>query len=190
MMGFAHKKNAKRTLENNFTKDEDYKTTVLPREHGKFTEETIMLNVDTFKNMCMMVKSDKAKQIRRYYIKLENIYNQIIKEEIGEKEKLLEEKDELLQEQQKKIELLENKPKTHGFLTRRHGFVYIIKERSKNGHYKIGMAYNVDKRLRNLNTGSSEKTLSIYHEIETYDCELLEKTVHSILQPFNICGRK
>ena len=25
MIGFAHKKNAKRTLENNFTKDEDYK---------------------------------------------------------------------------------------------------------------------------------------------------------------------
>jgi phage anti-repressor protein len=34
----------------------------------------IMLNVDTFKNLCMLVKSDKAKEIRKYYVKLENIY--------------------------------------------------------------------------------------------------------------------
>ena len=39
MMGFAHKKNAKRTLENNFTKDDDYKITVLPKEQGKFATE-------------------------------------------------------------------------------------------------------------------------------------------------------
>ena len=46
MIGFAHKKNAKRTLENNFTKDEDYKITVLPSEHGQFATETIMLNIN------------------------------------------------------------------------------------------------------------------------------------------------
>ena len=183
MIGFANKGNAKRTLDNNFTKDEDYKITILPSEKGQIAREDIMLNVDTFKNLCMLAKTDKGKEIRKYYVKLENIYNQIIKEEI-------EEKNELLQEQQKKIELLENKPKTHGFLARRHGYVYMITDRSKLGHYKIGMTYNVDKRLRNLNTSSSGKSLSVYHEIETYDCELLEKTLHSILQPFNICGRR
>ena len=191
MIGFAHKKNAKRTLENNFTKDEDYKTLLLPTEQQNQTDETrgghnkedIMLNIDTFKNLCMLAKTKRGKEIRKYYVKMENIYNQIIKEEI-------EEKNELLQEQQKKIELLEHKPKTHGFLARRHGYVYMIKDRAKSGHYKIGMTYNVDKRLRNLNTSSSEKSLSIYHEIETYDCELLEKTLHSILQPFNIVGRR
>jgi phage anti-repressor protein len=183
MIGFANKGNAKRTLDNNFTKDEDYKITILPSEKGQIAREDIMLNVDTFKNLCMLAKTDKGKEIRKYYVKLENIYNQIIKEEI-------EEKNELLREQQKKIELLENKPKTHGFLARRHGYVYMITDRSKLGHYKIGMTYNVDKRLKNLNTSSSEKSLHVYHEIETYDCELLEKTLHSILQPFNICGRR
>ena len=40
IVGFAHKKNAKRTLENNFTKDEDYKIIKLPREQkqGSFWE--------------------------------------------------------------------------------------------------------------------------------------------------------
>uniref|UniRef100_A0A6C0H6Q8 Uncharacterized protein n=1 Tax=viral metagenome TaxID=1070528 RepID=A0A6C0H6Q8_9ZZZZ len=32
LIGFANKGNAKRTLENNFTKDEDYKLIILPRE--------------------------------------------------------------------------------------------------------------------------------------------------------------
>jgi hypothetical protein len=50
LIGFSHKKNAKRTLENNFIKDEDYKISLLPREkryHTKGGEnnEIIMLNV-------------------------------------------------------------------------------------------------------------------------------------------------
>jgi phage anti-repressor protein len=187
MVGFANKGNAMKTIKSNFTEGEDYKVALFRMEkrknEGGFNKEEVMLNIDTFKNLCMLAKTKKGKEIRKYYVKMENIYNQIIKEEI-------EEKNELLQEQQKKIELLEHKPKTHGFLARRHGYVYMIKDRAKLGHYKIGMTYNVDKRLRNLNTSSSEKSLSIYHEIETYDCELLEKTLHSILQPFNIVGRR
>ncbi|NDA64065.1 MAG: hypothetical protein EBX50_18870, partial [Chitinophagia bacterium] len=79
LIGFSHKKNAKRTLENNFIKDEDYKillhdelsseTISLPREQNKLEtrgrkEEVIMLNADTFKNMCMITKTEKAKKIR------------------------------------------------------------------------------------------------------------------------------
>ena len=57
-MGFAHKKNAKRTLVNNFITDVDYKLVLLPREQnlkkknlGGRPEEQILLNVDTFKNL-------------------------------------------------------------------------------------------------------------------------------------------
>ena len=107
MIGFANKENAKRTLKNNFTKDEDYKTvlvrmdenhkTLLVRKdeqkhtdetRGGHNQENVMLNVDTFKNLCMLAKTDKGKQIRKYYVKLENIYNQIIKEKIESKDKL------------------------------------------------------------------------------------------------------
>jgi phage anti-repressor protein len=97
LVGFAHKKNAKRTLENNFTKDEDYKITVLPSEQGKFATEEIMLNVDTFKNMCMLVKTEKSKEIRKYYVKLENIYNGIVKKEIENTQILLQQKETQLQ---------------------------------------------------------------------------------------------
>lgn len=93
MIGFAHKKNAKRTLENNFVNGEDFKNRVLPKEQsswGGSGGEEIMLNIDTFKNLCMMAKTDKGKQIRKYYVKLENLYNKLIKEEIEEQKRLQE----------------------------------------------------------------------------------------------------
>ncbi len=100
---FANKQNAKRTLVNNFTKDEDYKillipkdeqknadeevlipkdenlnankTILIPKDRNKITVETrgrpkeqIMMNIDTFKSLCMLVKTDKGKEIRKYYV--------------------------------------------------------------------------------------------------------------------------
>ena len=76
IIGFAHHKNARRILENNFTINEDYTV----RIYGK---EIVMLNITTFKNICLTAKTDKAKKIKKYYIKLENIYNNIIKKQIG-----------------------------------------------------------------------------------------------------------
>ena len=100
MIGFANKGNAKRTLENNFTKDEDYKSSFLPtekREIGGSLNEQIMLNVDTFKSLCMLAKTDKGKEIRKYYVKLENIYNELMKEEIQEQQNKLQNTQNQLQ---------------------------------------------------------------------------------------------
>lgn len=52
-----------------------------------------MLNVDTFKNLCMVAKTAKGKEIRKYYVQLENIHNKIIKQEIEQQKRLLQEKD-------------------------------------------------------------------------------------------------
>jgi hypothetical protein len=57
MIGFANKGNAMKTIKSNFTLDEDYKTSLLPKEKsswGGSGSEQIMLNVDTFKNLCMI----------------------------------------------------------------------------------------------------------------------------------------
>lgn len=55
MIGFANK--------GNFIKDEDYKVLILPREKTQNAgrcEEDIMLNTDTFKNLCMLAKTEKV----------------------------------------------------------------------------------------------------------------------------------
>ena len=197
MIGFANKGNAMKTIKSNFTEGEDYKTVFFRIEKnpniknlGGRPREKIMLNVDTFKNLCMLAKTDRGKSIRRYYVKLENVYNEFIKQEINEQKQITENQQQKLIEQQQRIELLEHKPNTHGFNSRRAGYVYMINDRSKPGHYKIGMSYDVDKRLSKLNTASSEATLRVFHEVKTYDCETLENIIHKILQPFNIPRRR
>jgi phage anti-repressor protein len=163
MIGFANKGNAKRTLENNFTKDEDYKIISIKNNVEKqllrteklggsgILQEDIMLNIDTFKSLCMLAKTDKGKEIRKYYVKLENIYNQLIKEEIEEKNQQLEEKEQLLIEQEKLINDLELKPETEGFSSRVPGEIYCIRDTTKSGHMKIGIADKTITRVGQLN---------------------------------------
>jgi hypothetical protein len=81
MIGFANKENAKRTLKNNFIEGEDYKKllvrtdeqVILYKENpinsknlggAGLNKEDVFLNIDTFKNLCMLVKTKKGKEIR------------------------------------------------------------------------------------------------------------------------------
>jgi hypothetical protein len=64
MIGFANKGNAMKTIKSNFILDEDYKIIIFRTEKnlnskdlGGRPEETVMLNIDTFKNLCMIAKT-------------------------------------------------------------------------------------------------------------------------------------
>jgi hypothetical protein len=63
MIGFANKGNAMKTIKSNFILDEDYKIIIFRTEKNKSSEtrgrkeETVMLNIDTFKNLCMIAKT-------------------------------------------------------------------------------------------------------------------------------------
>ena len=193
MIGFANKGNAMKTIKSNFILDEDYKTSLLPKEKsswGGSGSEQIMLNVDTFKSLCMLAKTDKGKEIRKYYVKLENIYNQLIKEEIEEKEQLLIEQETQLQENAKLINDLELKPETEGFSSRVPGEIYCIRDTTKSGHMKIGIADKTITRVDQLNVGSSTHSLKLYTKFETFDRILAEKLIHHSLHPFRIKNRK
>jgi len=61
-LGFANKGNAMKTIKSNFTKELDYKIILIPREKKQNAgrpEEQIMLNIDTYKILCMLVKTVK-----------------------------------------------------------------------------------------------------------------------------------
>ena len=193
--GFARKGFAKTLLVKHFTNDIDYKIHKAASEVTEagpctrnlggagLNKETILMTINTFKKFCLKAGTKKADEIHDYYIKLEELMQDTLKEESEELRTQLLEKD-------KKIELLEHKPHTYGFDCWKKGHIYLINDILKPGHYKIGMATDPEKRVRNLNTGSSERSLKLYYEIETYDIELCERTIQSILQPFNIKGSK
>ena len=189
MIGFANKGNAMKTIKSNFTEGEDYKTLLFRRDEQKKDEnrgghnkEDIMLNVDTFKNLCMLAKTDRGKAIRKYYVKLENVYNEIIIEE-------MEQNKRQLQEQQRTIKRLENKPETEGFV-KTPGYIYLASDKDKLGHYKIGLSNDPNKRIISLNCGSSTNSVEIVKTYKSKDTVLSEKVIHSVLNAHRIRKQK
>jgi hypothetical protein len=189
-IGFSNKANGKRLLKQHFTENRDYKLIFIRTDENKTLlirtdeqknkdnrgrkEETIMLNINTFKKLCLKSNTDNADKIHDYYIKLEMVYNELMKEQ--------------LEEQQKKIQLLENKPETEGFCYK-NGYIYLIKDESSIGSYKIGLCDNPDKRLTTLNIGSSQKTLEFVGVFKCNNTKSAEKIIHVILDPFKIKKR-
>ena len=97
---FTQKANAKRLLEKHFTEQTDYKKQDLSGIKTNLDEkaallsggaafrnlggsgqnkETILLTVDCFKNFCMIASTPKARTIRYYYVKMENIMHEYYK---------------------------------------------------------------------------------------------------------------
>ena len=121
-LGFYQKYNAKCLLEKQFKINIDYKhlnncqikTNVEIFAHepsgtkkdprGGHNKEKIMLNIDTFKKMCLKAGTKKADEIHDYFIKLELILQEILHEESNElKHQLLQLEDKKKQEYETKL---------------------------------------------------------------------------------------
>lgn len=89
-LGFNKKFNAQRMLEKQFVVDKDYKCLLLPNEEqkkdgrGGHNKNTIMMNINTFKLLCLKAGTKKADQIHEYFIKLEEIMHELVQEESDE----------------------------------------------------------------------------------------------------------
>jgi phage anti-repressor protein len=169
MIGFANKGNAMKTIKSNFTLGDDYKLIIIPREKKQNvgrSEHSIMLNVDTFKNLCMLAKTEKGKEIRRYYVTLENITDNIMKEEIQHNNRLLEDNEET-----KKLE-------KHQFLIEKFKYkkcIYIADV--GKGLRKIGSTKNIETRLLGL--------VQVYGEcffLDIFECDNFREIEESILK--------
>lgn len=179
-IGFANKANAKRTLKNNFAQDEDYKVVVIPRDEnlndkGGRPEEDIMLNIDTFKNLCMLAKTQKGKEIRKYYTKLENIFNDIVNEQQIEYESKLKITQQMLDEKEKNIENLQKKPP----LTLYIGHNPLIKNQ-----YKVGITE--DAYVREESHKSSNPNFQLVFRYESENAKSIESMVKLLMKPFKV----
>jgi phage anti-repressor protein len=64
------KSNIKRTLVKKFSKNIDYSIEKIEVGRGK-PKENILLKSSTFKKLCMMLNNKKAKEVREYFMKVE-----------------------------------------------------------------------------------------------------------------------
>jgi len=98
-LGFTQKVKAKSLLERHFELDRDYINLIsnsvkqAGNSHGGHNKEIFMLNVKTFKLLCIKAGTQKAGEIHEYFIKLEEILHEVIREESDELKKQLEQKD-------------------------------------------------------------------------------------------------
>ena len=157
-LGFSQKIKAKQMLEKNFTIDKDYKLLLYQQvkqssnTKGGHNKETFMLNIETFKKYCLKAGTKKADEIHDYYIKLENVLQEIIKEESDElKQQLIQQQTDFQQIEYIKKQEYETKLEKQKIMEREKillneyatigAIFYIIKIKSfDNGQYivKVG----------------------------------------------------
>lgn len=115
-LGFSTKQKALFLLEKNFENNKDYKKMLNQlvkqeceeKKHGGHNKEIYMLNIKTFKLICIKADTKKASEIHDYYMKLEETLQEIVEEESNELKLQLENKDKQLKEKDEENKLLTN----------------------------------------------------------------------------------
>ena len=113
-LGFNKKYNATTCLEKYFKLDNDYKI-FAPDASGAKTKgsgghniQKYYLNVKTFKSLCLKAGTKKADEIHEYYIKLEELIQEVLEEEATEMKNKLLIKDNELNEKEELISQKDN----------------------------------------------------------------------------------
>ena len=102
-LGFNQKYNAKYMIEKNFIINKDYKifapepSGAKKEGRGGHNKEIIMLNIKTFKSLCLKAGTKKADEIHDYYMKLEEIIQETVNEECSEIKLQLEQNKSVLE---------------------------------------------------------------------------------------------
>ena len=176
-LGFTRKDNAKTVLERHFIKDVNYQIkNIFPAIAGKGRpSEKIMLNIKTFKKMCLKANTSKANEIHEYYIKLEETLHEVIDEEsnelrlqLEEKENIIEAKENIIEETSKKLEAKETiieetkeelikitkkyvKPPKEVIEDKNVVYLMTTEESQKVGEYVVGKATDLNNRKEDYN---------------------------------------
>jgi hypothetical protein len=180
-LGFNSKFNSKRLLESCFKLDLDYKKSLLQTEKqtnikGGHNKEIFMLNIKSFKLFCIKAGTKKADEIHEYFIKLEEILQEVLIEESNELKLQLEQfentKNKEFEEKLIKQKELDNEI----FLLKEYAnsglLVYIIKVKTfKNGEYVIKIGHS-EKGV--LNRYNEHKTN--YKECLLLNCFAVDKS--------------
>jgi hypothetical protein len=124
-LGFNQKVKASVLLEKHFKLDTDYKKIAFPcgkasveeenvalgkpkatleeekhslTKHGGQNKQTILLTIKCFKSLCLKAQTKKASEIHEYYMKLEEVLQEIVEEETDELRLQLEQKETIILE--------------------------------------------------------------------------------------------
>ena len=191
-LGFARKTNAKNVLEKQFSKETDYLVSPQPRENllGGRPSEKIMMNIKTFKKMCLKANTSKANEIHEYYIKLEETLHEVIDEESNELRLQLEMKDEIIQKKDERIKKLQRE--TQVVDGKNVCYLCTANEKESEGIYTIGKAVNLKNRLENYNSNKLFNFKMVYYISckSVHLMDAIEKILLSKLNKYKILSTR
>ena len=166
-LGFSSKFNANVVLDRYFKIEEDYliapviEGAIFKGKKGGQNIKKIMMNVRCFKSLCLKAQTKKASQIHEYYIKLEEMIQEVVAEENDELKLQLKLKDdELIQKDteliQKDTEIIQNNIQFNINLCRNREKTLIESYKNKSviylahisgDDYKFGITTNIERRV-------------------------------------------
>ena len=174
-LGFGQKDTSKRLLEKHFKLDKDYKLFIKKEEQkgrGGSNKETILLNIKTFKLFCLKAGTKKADEIHEYFIKLEEMLQDVIQQESNELKQQLITLKETNEKDRQKFLLLEREKLLLREFTASVSIVYIIKVKTfENGHYII----KIGESRRGIHGRYTEHKTN-YKDILLLDCFKIAKS--------------
>jgi hypothetical protein len=133
------------------------------------------MTVNTFKKLCLKSNTKKADEIHDYYIKLEEIFHEIINEETDELRMQLEKtkKDNILDKHNILFNSYDNR-----------AIVYLIKFNDYENLYKFGSSNNIKSRFLN-HKNNMQKNINLIYCIESKNNFLLETSLKQWLKITN-----
>ena len=141
----VEKQNLKRLLVNNFTENIDYteeKIKVMNKnKHGANYVSKIMITPETFKDICMISLTAKAKEVRMYYKTVEKI--------------LIDYYEDIQKSLYKELGLIKANQKPNNIPVGGHVYILSAQNTTQKNMFKIGNSDDLKKRLRTYNTANA-----------------------------------
>jgi phage anti-repressor protein len=159
------KDSLKRTLIETYIKNVDYKIIKVKSNTPGKPKEKIIITADCCKRLCMLSKTNKAEEVRSYFIEIEKIMNKY--------------KNYIIEALNKKINILENNQKP--IINNNNGIIYVLKtDKDIIDLYKLGKTKKFKERIRTHNSSHIDN-VDIVHIYETNYIDEVEKCLKNIL---------
>ncbi len=194
-------------LERNFTENNDYRiistseikevqsgvdpALELPNQidSGNRTKH-IITSPSCFKKSLMLMNTERAKQIRNYYLQLEQVYQKYdryqLQYQLQEQTKQLQLKDKQLTEALGKINSYQTMViKNASFKCDQYVYVATSRNYTKQNVFKVGMTKSLEKRMSGYQTGRVlDDKFSYLYLMKCVDAKALEQLIFTRLEPF------
>jgi phage anti-repressor protein len=168
------KDSLKRTLIDSYIKNVDYQIKKIKSNTAGKPKEEILITSNCCKRLCMMSRTEKAEEVRTYFIEIEKLMNKY--------------KNYIIEALDKRINILENNQKP--IPNNKNGIIYVLKtDYDIVDLYKIGKTKKFKERIRTHNSSHIDN-VDIVHIYETNYIDEVENCLKNALSSKQYKKRK